>query len=62
MYKYSFRFSRCKIINAEKREIHDKTSRTVTDALMLLLLLRSLRDVFSFCAVFNVLEPTTAEK
>jgi hypothetical protein len=62
MYEYSFRFSRCKIINAEKREINNKTARTVTDALMLLLLRRSLRDVFSFCIVYNILEPTTAEK
>jgi hypothetical protein len=62
MYKYSFIFSPCKIINPEKREIHNKTARTVTDALMLLLLRRSLRDVFSFCAVYNILEPTTPEK
>jgi len=62
MYKYSFTFSRCKIINAEKLEIHNKIARTVTDALMPLLLRISLRDVFSFCAVYNILEPTTAEK
>jgi hypothetical protein len=62
MYKYAFRFSRCKIINAEKREINNKTTGTVTDALMLLLLRKSLRDVFSFCAVYNILEPTTAQK
>lgn len=62
MYKYSFTFSRCKIINTEKREMHNKTARTVTDALMPLLLRRSLRDVFSFCAVYNILQPMTAEK
>jgi len=62
MYKYTSRFSRCKIMNAEKREIHNYTARTVTDALMLLLLCRSLRDAFSFCAVCNISEPTKAEK
>jgi hypothetical protein len=61
MYKYTFIFCRCKIINAEKRKIHNKTAR-LTDALMLLLLRRSFRDVFSFCAVYNILEPMTAEK
>ena len=62
MYKYYFTFSRCKIINFEKPEIHNKTATTVTDPLMPLLLRRSLTDVFSFCAVCNILEPTTAEK
>jgi hypothetical protein len=46
----------------EKSEIHNKATRTVIDAAMLLLLRRLLRDTATFCAFQKIWETTTVEK
>ena len=44
------RFSSMKEINTEKSEVHNKITRTVRDAAMLLRLLRIIMDAMKFCA------------
>jgi len=48
--------------DTEKSEIHNKATRTVIDAAMLLLLRRLPRDAATFCAVQKIRETTTAEQ
>ena len=43
-------------------ELHNKATRTMRDAAMLLLLRRLLRGTVTFCAIENIRELTTAEK
>jgi hypothetical protein len=51
------------MINTEKSELHNKATRTMRDAVMLLFLLcRLLRDAMMFCAFEKIREPTTTEK
>ena len=51
-----------KMNNTEKTEPHNKATRTMTDATMLLLLRRPFRDAATFCAFDKIREPTTAEQ
>jgi len=48
--------------DTEKSEIHNKATRTVIDAAMLLLLRRLPRDAATFCAFQKIRETTTAEQ
>ena len=60
--KLCSRFNRSKMNNTENSELHNKATRTVIDAAMLLLLCRLLRDAATFCAFKKIREPTTAEQ
>lgn len=44
------RFSRRKMINTGKSKTHKQTTRTITNAAMLVLLRRLFRDALKFCA------------
>lgn len=46
----------------EMTGLHNKSTITMGDAVMLLLLRRSLSDIATFCAIEKMREPTTAEK
>jgi hypothetical protein len=50
------------VINTEKSEVHNKISRTVRDADMLLHLLRMITDAMKFCAFQMFKKLLTGEK
>jgi hypothetical protein len=51
-----------KVIGTEKSECHDKITRTVRDAAMLLLLHRIIADAVKLCVFRRLKEPRTPEK
>jgi hypothetical protein len=61
-HKNPLRFHRCKISNTENSEPHKEATRTMTDAGMLVLLRRRLRNAVTFCASEIVWTPKTTEK
>jgi hypothetical protein len=56
------RFNRRKMINTEKSKPHKQTTRTITNAAMLVLLRRLFRDALTFCAFEIIWERKTAEQ
>ena len=57
IHKRSCRFNRCKIINSQNNEPHNKATRTMRGSAMLLLLRYPFSEAVTFCAFDKVRQP-----